>query len=209
MDLANYRNEYAKYQLPEDNLLPDPNAQFHQWLDEAMSQNAPEPTAMTLCTVNAQGQPSARIVLLKGYDKNGLSFYTNYDSKKGKELEQNPKASLSFFWPTMQRQVRFEGIVTRMSRQESEQYFKSRPLSSKISAWASPQSKPISAIQLQERTKAMAEKLGQDPGCPPFWGGYLLQPNYVEFWQGRINRLHDRYAFTLINGHWQIKRLAP
>jgi len=210
MSLADYRNEYTKYQLPEDELLDDPQAQFHRWLDEAMAEQAPEPTAMTLSTVNQNGQPSARIVLLKGYDDNGLSFFTNYESKKGLELAHNPKACLSFFWPTMQRQVRFEGQVVRMPRAESVAYFKSRPLPSQINAWASPQSQPISANELQEKSSQYAQSLGAEPDCPPFWGGYYLQPNYIEFWQGRANRLHDRYAFRLrANQQWNIIRLAP
>lgn len=209
MSLADYRNEYAKYQLPEDELLSDPQAQFHRWLQEAMKEQAPEPTAMTLSTVDPNGQPSARIVLLKGYDDHGLSFYTNYESRKGQALEQNPKACLSFFWPTMQRQVRFEGVVQRMPRAASEAYFESRPLSSRISAWASPQSQPVSAKELEEKTRHYQATLGDDPKCPPFWGGYYLLPSYIEFWQGRTNRLHDRYAFERQGKGWAIRRLAP
>ncbi len=209
MSLADYRNEYAKYQLPEEQLLKDPKEQFQRWLNEAMAQHAPEPTAMTLSTVGANGQPTARIVLLKGYDDNGLAFYTNYESRKGQELALNAQACLSFFWPTMQRQVRFEGTVVRMPRSQSKAYFRSRPLPSKINAWASPQSQPISAQALQERSQHYAATLGDDPDCPPFWGGYYLQPHYIEFWQGRTDRLHDRYAFTPVQDGWNITRLGP
>lgn len=210
MSLADYRNEYAKYQLPEEELLRDPKEQFHKWLQEAMDNNAPEPTAMTLSTVGPNGQPSARIVLLKGYDENGLLFFTNYESRKGKELTRNARACLSFFWPTMQRQVRFEGKVTRIPRNESQAYFRSRPLASKINAWASPQSEPISAQELQRRSKHYANLFDGKPECPPFWGGYYLQPDYIEFWQGRTDRMHDRYAFTSNSPEgWIITRLGP
>src|SRR5690625_3867327 len=152
MSLADYRNEYGKYQLPDKDLLSDPKEQFHKWLKQAMDNDAPEPTAMTLSTVNKDGQPTARIVLLKGYDDNGLCFYTNYESRKGQELVHNNKACLSFFWPTMQRQVRFEGPVIRIPHSDSEAYFRSRPLSSKINAWASPQSQPISVDDLDRKS---------------------------------------------------------
>lgn len=210
MSLADYRNEYAKYKLSDKNLLKDPKEQFHLWLNEAMENDAPEPTAMTLSTVGTDQQPTARIVLLKGYDDNGLSFYTNYESRKGAELTMNARACLSFFWPTMQRQVRFEGQVKRMSRQESQAYFQSRPLSSKISAWASPQSQPIRAGELQRRSAHYARLFGAEPECPPFWGGYYLQPKYIEFWQGRTDRMHDRFAFTPNQrGGWKVTRLGP
>ncbi|HLR82243.1 MAG TPA: pyridoxamine 5'-phosphate oxidase [Paenalcaligenes sp.] len=210
MSLADYRNEYGKYQLPDKDLLSDPKEQFHKWLKQAMDNDAPEPTAMTLSTVNKDGQPTARIVLLKGYDDNGLCFYTNYESRKGQELVHNNKACLSFFWPTMQRQVRFEGPVIRIPHSDSEAYFRSRPLSSKINAWASPQSQPISVDDLRKRSEHYAQVLGSDPECPPFWGGYYLQPDYIEFWQGRTDRLHDRYAFSNnAQGSWDITRLGP
>lgn len=209
MNLSDYRNEYTKGQLKESDLDAEPRVQFQKWLDEAMQEHAPEPTAMTLSTVNAQGQPTARIVLLKGYDEHGLAFYTNYSSRKGQELEQNPQACLSFFWPTMQRQVRFEGRIQRMPRAASEQYFQSRPHASRISAWASPQSEPISAEALQERFEHYLNTLGSNPDCPPHWGGYYLQPDYIEFWQGGRGRLNDRFAYQAEKNHWHITRLAP
>lgn len=210
MNLSDYRNEYTKGQLQEKDLCATPREQFQRWLDEALQENAPEPTAMTLSTVDKDGQPTARIVLLKGYDdEHGLYFYTNYHSRKGHELDHNPRACLSIFWPTMQRQVRFEGSVVRLPRANSEQYFQSRPLASQISAWASPQSQPISAEELQKRYQHYQNTLGPTPACPPHWGGYALQPAYVEFWQGGRGRLNDRFAFSWSNEQWQIARLAP
>ncbi|HLS43608.1 MAG TPA: pyridoxamine 5'-phosphate oxidase [Paenalcaligenes sp.] len=212
MSLSDYRNEYAKFPVGDSTLNPDPRQQFLAWLDQAMQEHAPEPTAMTLSTVNAQGQPTSRIVLLKGYESDaGLEFYTNYQSRKGQDLAHNPLACCQFFWPTMQRQVRFEGRVKKLSAEQSDRYFASRPLASRISAIASPQSQVVrDRDELEARSVALHQQLGDNPSRPDFWGGFILEPHYIEFWQGRTNRLHDRYAFkrTAEKG-WAISRLAP
>lgn len=209
MSLADFRNEYDKFDLPEHQLTADPRQIFERWLDEAIRLEAPEPTAMSLSTVNAEGMPSSRIVLLKGFDENGVQFYTNYDSHKGQDLAQNPKACLLFFWPTLQRQIRIEGIITKMSAEKSAEYFHSRPLASRISAIASPQSQPTTRAELEQRSDALIEKFGNHPPCPDFWGGYYLQPERIEFWQGRTCRLHDRYLYKKQDSVWHIQRLAP
>jgi len=178
-----------------------------------LTSGEPEPNAMTLATSDPQGQPSARTVLLKGVDARGLVFFTNYQSRKGQELSANPQACLLFFWQTLQRQVRFEGRVEPVSAAESDAYFHSRPLGSRIGAWASPQSRPMSREALQTRWQQLSVELGETPGRPPHWGGYRLIPRRVEFWQGRPSRLHDRLVFersaAATDGHWQIIRLAP
>ena len=209
MSLADFRNEYDKFDLPEHQLTADPRQMFERWLDEAIRLEAPEPTAMSFSTVNAEGMPSSRIVLLKGFDENGVQFYTNYDSHKGQDLAQNPKACLLFFWPTLQRQIRIEGIITKMSAEKSAEYFHSRPLASRISAIASPQSQPTTRAELEQRSDALIEKFGNHPPCPDFWGGYYLQPERIEFWQGRTCRLHDRYLYKKQDSVWHIQRLAP
>lgn len=209
MSLADFRNEYDKFDLPDDQLTKNPLDLFNNWLDEAIRLKAPEPTAMSLSTVNAQGMPSSRIVLLKGFDEKGVHFYTNYDSHKGQDLAQNPKACLLFFWPTLQRQIRIEGAVIKMSTEQSITYFNSRPLASRISSIASPQSQPISRVELERLSDVLAEKYGDHPPCPDFWGGYYLQPERIEFWQGRTCRLHDRYLYQKQDNNWHIQRLAP
>lgn len=209
MSLADFRNEYDKFDLPEHLLTADPKELFTQWVDEAIRLKAPEPTAMSLSTVAPSGQPSSRIVLLKGFDPEGVLFYTNYDSKKGHDLAHNPQACLLFFWPTLQRQIRLEGTVHKASADVSADYFNSRPLASKISALASPQSQPITRVALEQRCDEIAAKYGENPPCPNNWGGYYLVPTQIEFWQGRTCRLHDRFVYTLNNEQWQIQRLAP
>lgn len=209
MSLADFRNEYDKFDLPEHQLTADPRELFGHWLDEAMRLEAPEPTAMSLSTVNAEGMPSSRIVLLKGYDEQGLQFYTNYDSHKGQDLAQNPKACLLFFWPTLQRQIRIEGFITKTTAEQSAEYFHSRPVASQISALASPQSQPISRVELEQRRDELIKQYGNNPPYPDFWGGYHLQPERLEFWQGRTCRLHDRYLYTKQKDSWHIQRLAP
>lgn len=209
MSLADFRNEYDKFDLPDNQLTNDPIDLFNQWLDEAIRLKAPEPTAMSLSTVDAQGRPSSRIVLLKGFDENGVHFYTNYESHKGKDLAQNPKACLLFFWPTLQRQIRLEGSVSKMSAEQSIAYFNSRPLASRISALVSPQSEPITRVELERLSDEIAEKYGEHPPCPEFWGGYYLQPERIEFWQGRTCRLHDRYLYEKQDTNWRVQRLAP
>lgn len=209
MSLADLRNEYDKFDLPEHLLTADPRTLFHQWIDEAIRLQAPEPTAMSLSTVSGDGMPSSRIVLLKGFDENGVQFYTNYESRKGQELLLNPKACLLFFWPTLQRQIRLEGIVQKMAPEQSAAYFDSRPRASRVSALASPQSQPISRVALEQRVDEINEKYHDAPPCPSFWGGYYLVPQRLEFWQGRTCRLHDRYLYQLQDGEWKIQRLAP
>ncbi|HWK60485.1 MAG TPA: pyridoxamine 5'-phosphate oxidase [Eoetvoesiella sp.] len=209
MTLADLRKKYEKDVLLESSLAATPLEQFSKWFDEAMQANVPEPNAMTLATVDGNGRPSARIVLLKGLDERGVVFFTNYESHKGQDLAANPHASLLFFWQPMERQVRIEGIVEKTSGAESDAYYDSRPLGSRIGAWASPQSQPITREDLEKRNQEFTASLGQAPSRPPHWGGYRLKPDYVEFWQGRPSRLHDRLAYTLDGGQWKLSRLAP
>lgn len=210
MSIADLRHVYEKSVLLESSLAASPLTQFSLWFDEALNANVIEPNAMTLATADAQGRPSARIVLLKGIDDKGLVFFTNYQSRKGCDLAVQPHASLVFFWPQLERQVRIEGTVEKVSAQESDEYYESRPLGSRIGAWVSPQSQPISRDELEERIKQLTQSLGQQPARPPNWGGYRLLPDRMEFWQGRPSRLHDRLAYQLDSqGQWQISRLAP
>jgi len=212
--LADLRQSYTQRTLAEADAQPDAVHQFRAWLDEALAAQLDEPTALTLSTVNATtGQPSARVVLLKGLpDDAGFLFYTNYDSRKGRELAVQPLAALSFFWPGLERQVRVEGRVEKASEKMSTDYFQSRPRSSQLGAWASPQSQVIGSREvLEAHEQAMeAEFAGQDPlPRPPHWGGYILRPHRLEFWQGRPSRLHDRLVYDLVDGAWKISRLAP
>ncbi len=210
MSVADIRQKYEKFELLEATLAATPLEQFTLWLNEALQAQVPEPTAMTLATATPAGRPSARIVLLKGFDERGFVFFTNYHSRKGHELAANPFASLLFFWPALERQVRLEGSLTKVSTAESDDYFHSRPLDSRIGAWVSPQSQPISRAELEARTLALAATLGSEPARPEHWGGYRLQPDYVEFWQGRPSRLHDRLVFQRSAGQtWSRTRLAP
>jgi pyridoxamine 5'-phosphate oxidase len=213
--LADLRQTYAQRTLSETDVLPTAVPQFRAWLDEALAAQIDEPTAMTLATVNpATGQPSARVVLLKGLpDDAGFLFFTNYDSHKGQELAAQPLAALTFFWPALERQVRVEGRVEKADDATSTTYFQSRPHGSQVGAWASPQSQPVpDRADLEAREHAIEARFaGQDPlPRPPHWGGYVLRPTRVEFWQGRPSRLHDRLVFDLqADGRWQISRLAP
>jgi pyridoxamine 5'-phosphate oxidase len=213
--LADLRQTYAQRTLAETDVQPDAVRQFRTWLDEALAAQIDEPTAMTLSTVApATGQPSSRVVLLKGLpDDAGFLFFTNYDSHKGQELAAQPLAALNFFWPALERQVRVEGRVEKASEAVSTAYFQSRPRGSQLGAWASPQSQPVpDRAELQAREQAMEQRFaGQDPlPRPPHWGGYVLRPTRVEFWQGRPSRLHDRLQFDRqADGSWQISRLAP
>lgn len=210
ISLADLRKEYARETLDEESVEPDPMAQFGAWMDEAIAAQLPEPTAMTLATVNARGRPSARIVLLKGVDPRGFVFYTNYESRKGKELATNPAAALTFLWKELERQVRIEGRAEKVSAEESTAYYRTRPLGSRIGAWASPQSDLIENRQwLETRWQQLAREYGDDPPCPAHWGGYRILPDYLEFWQGRPSRLHDRIAYTRQGSLWKIARLAP
>jgi pyridoxamine 5'-phosphate oxidase len=211
-NIAAIRKEYSKEALDEKEVDPDPFVQFNKWWEQAMASTIEEANAMTLATASKEGKPSARIVLLKGFDENGFVFFTNYQSHKGNEIETNPDVCLVFFWKELERQVRINGIATKISAGESDAYFNSRPESSKIGAWASPQSKVIAAREIIEKNAAMYEGkfTGGNITRPPHWGGYIVKPSVIEFWQGRPSRLHDRVQYSLSgNNNWKIERLAP
>jgi pyridoxamine 5'-phosphate oxidase len=209
-ELANLRKSYERAELDETAALLDPTRQFTLWLDQAVSALVPEPNAMTLATVGPQGRPSTRIVLLKGCDERGFVWYTNYHSRKGRELAANPFAALQFHWVELERVVRIEGRVDRVADTESDAYFASRPLDSRIGAWASPQSDVIASrsVLVANAAKVSARHL-LDPPRPPHWGGYRLVPDTFEFWQGRKSRLHDRLRYRLAVSGWARERLAP
>ena len=206
------RVDYRLGRLDESEVLRDPIEQFGRWFREAQDAAVPEPNAMTLATVDAQGAPSARVVLLKGLDEGGFAFYTNYLSRKGRELAANPRAALCFYWHALERQVRVEGMVERVSRAVSETYFHSRPIASQIGAWVSEQSAAITSRQELERREAeLRARFGGGPvPIPEHWGGYRVVPHAIEFWQGRPSRLHDRLQYTRGgDGAWTLRRLAP
>lgn len=205
------RREYAREELTEANIKSDPLDQFAVWFQQALSSELLDANAMTLATAGSDAAPSVRIVLLKGFDKEGFRFYTNYESSKGRELAENPKAALCFYWAPLERQVRIRGTVEKLSRAESEQYFDQRPRSSQLGAWASRQSTPIgSREQLVDRYKKLdAQFDNQSVPIPDFWGGYLLHPTEIEFWQGRPSRLHDRFLYAKSEENWKISRLSP
>ncbi|HSI49246.1 MAG TPA: pyridoxamine 5'-phosphate oxidase [Ideonella sp.] len=209
-DLAKLRKSYELAEFDEDQAADAPLPQFQQWLQAALDGGVPEPNAMTLATVGADGRPSTRIVLIKGADARGLVWFTNYDSRKGQELALHPFAALQFHWVTQERVVRVEGRVEKVSAEESDAYFQSRPLDSRLGAWASPQSQVISsrAVLVANAAKA-ALTHGLQPARPPHWGGYRLVPDCWEFWQGRKSRLHDRLRYRMVDGQWQRERLAP
>ena len=209
-EIARIRTDYKKGALDDEHADADPIAQFGRWWDEALNSQLPEVNAMTLATADAGGVPSARVLLLKGYDERGFVFFTNYDSRKGRELAANPQAALLFFWPELERQVRIEGLVERIAAEESDAYYRSRPLASRIGAWASPQSEPIpSKAWLMGRAAEMGLRHGLNPDRPPQWGGYRLRPEVMEFWQGRPSRLHDRLRYQRVGSGWERTRLAP
>jgi pyridoxamine 5'-phosphate oxidase len=198
--------------LDEKRIERDPIKQFQLWLDDAFAAKLPLPEAMSLATVTPDGRPTARMVLLKQVDAEGFVFFTNYQSSKAKQLEVNPYAALVFYWPQLERQVRVEGKVSKTSSEESSAYFKTRPRESQIGAWASPQSEAISAREvLEQRARELAEEYcDREIDCPAYWGGYRLTPDRIEFWKGRVGRLHDRILYELQpDGAWTIKRLAP
>lgn len=211
-NIADLRKEYSRATLDISNVLTEPVKQFEKWFDEAVQAGVTEPNAMHLATVNEQGKPSSRIVLLKGIESGKFIFYTNYQSKKGKELETNPACALTFFWPDIERQVRIEGIATRVDQATSDQYFQSRPRGSQIGAWASPQSTIINDREILEDRASQIEKKFENNNVlprPHQWGGYQIEPLLIEFWQGRASRLHDRIQFVKTDGVWKTYRLAP
>ena len=208
--IADLRKSYERAELSEEASQADPLRQFDQWLTEAIRAEVPEPNAMTLATVGSNLRPSTRIVLIKGYDERGIVWYTNYDSRKGQELAGNPFAALQFHWIELERVVRIEGRVERTSAEESDAYFASRPLDSRVGAWASPQSQVIASrtVLVTAAAKYSAQFLLKPPR-PPHWGGYRLVPDEWQFWQGRKSRLHDRLRYRWTNGTWLRERLAP
>lgn len=211
MNPSDLRRDYAKASLDAGAVDRDPLAQFRRWFDEAQQAELPEPNAMTLATATVEGRPSARVVLLKVIDARGFGFFTDFRSRKAVELDENPLAALSFAWLELERQVRIEGTVSRMSRDEADSYFRSRPLGSRIGAWASVQSSVITGREWLEGAVKDVEARHPDGEVPlpPHWGGYILAPALFEFWQGRPSRLHDRIQYRLDGGSWVIERLAP
>jgi pyridoxamine 5'-phosphate oxidase len=211
-ELAALRQDYSQRGLRRSELDPDPIVQFNRWLAEAVEKELIEPNAMTLATVDGDGQPWSRTVLLKICDARGFTFFTNYESAKGRQIAANPRAALTFWWAALERQVNVTGTITKTSREESEAYFHSRPASSQLGAWASAQSEIVTdREQLERQFTAALEKYGDhEIPLPPFWGGYILRPATIEFWQGRRSRLHDRLRYIRQpNDAWKIERLSP
>jgi pyridoxamine 5'-phosphate oxidase len=211
VDAGSLRREYTRAGLHEADMDADPIVQFNKWFEKVIEADLHEPNAMILATATPDGRPSARTVLLKGYDERGFVFYTNYEGRKASELEANPACALLFYWGELERQVRIEGRAVRLSGEESDAYFASRPRGSRLGAWASEQSRPVENRSiLEERVKALeAEYEGREIPRPAFWGGYRVQPDSIEFWQGRENRLHDRLVYGRIGGGWKMQRLQP
>lgn len=211
--LADMRRDYTRDGLAEAQAPSEPFVLFHQWFAEAVKTEQPpvEANAMTLATVDADGRPHCRVLLLKGLDEQGFTFFTNYDSAKGMQLLYNPYGAMTFFWPALERQVRIEGKVVKVSPQESDAYYQVRPLGSRLGAWASPQSQVIAdRAELEALLKETEQRFSDSqPHCPEHWGGYRLLPDRIEFWQGRPSRLHDRLNYRLVDGHWVRERLAP
>lgn len=209
--IADLRREYARARLDEKDVSPDPVAEFARWFAEAQTAAVDEPNAMMLATATSDGRPSARVVLLKGFDERGFVFFTDYRSRKGVELEANPRAALAFHWGEVERQVRIEGRVTRTTREESELYYRTRPLGSRLGAWASHQSRPIASRDVLEAGLRQIERrfAGTEVPLPPHWGGYRVRPELFEFWQGRESRLHDRIRYLREGERWRIERVSP
>jgi len=210
-DVADLRKEYTRAGLAESDVARDPTEQFRRWFGAALDAGLHEPNAMTVATATPEGRPSARVVLLKGFDGRGFVFYTNYEGRKGRELEENNRAALLFYWGELERQVRIEGTVSRVPKAESDAYYASRPRGSRLGAWASEQSRTVEGRGvLEDRIGDLeAEYEGREVPRPPFWGGYRVEPEVVEFWQGRENRLHDRIVYRREDGGWKIERLQP
>ena len=209
-NLADLRKSYEREKLDEADVAQDPLEQFTRWMQQAIDAQIPEPNAMTLATVSKENRPSTRPVLIKGCDERGIVWYTNYESKKARQISMNPWASLQFHWVELERVVRIEGKVEKVSAEESEAYYRSRPLDSRIAAWASPQSEVIADRKaLEKRVEEFNQKFGENPPLPPNWGGLRLVPERWEFWQGRKNRLHDRIVYRREKGNWLRERLAP
>lgn len=211
MSIADIRKDYQLKSLSEHEVNQNPYTQFSVWWNEAVQSDIIEVNAMALSTVTSAGRPSSRIVLLKGYDEQGFVFFTNYKSDKGEQLTQNHFAALLFFWKELERQVRIEGVVSKVSEEESDAYFNSRPIGSRLGAWASPQSQKIADREvLNKELMKFTEQFDQENiPRPAHWGGYRVKPTRIEFWQGRSNRLHDRILYEQDNDNWQISRLAP
>ncbi|MCR9251373.1 MAG: pyridoxamine 5'-phosphate oxidase [bacterium] len=212
IDISTIREEYTRQALSEKDVASNPIDQFKKWFEEAMNSEVYVSNAMSLGTADKSGQPSVRIVLLKGIDEKGFKFFTNYESSKGQQLMDNPKAAATLFWPELERQIRIEGAIEKLTHQESEKYFHSRPIGSQIGAWSSPQSKKIeSRGELEDKEALFKEKFDglEKIPKPDHWGGYSIVPNSIEFWQGRENRLHDRILYELKDGNWVTSRLAP
>jgi len=209
-NLADLRKSYEREKLEEADVAQDPLEQFTRWMQQAIDAQIPEPNAMTLATVSKENRPSTRPVLIKGCDDRGIVWYTNYESRKARQISMNPWASLQFHWVELERVVRIEGKVEKVSAEESEAYYRSRPLDSRIAAWASPQSEVIADRKaLEKRVEEFKQKYGENPPLPPNWGGLRLVPERWEFWQGRKNRLHDRIVYRREKGNWLRERLAP
>ena len=211
MNMADVRREFTREGLRRRDLAPDPVAQFLKWLGEAQAAHPDDFTSMVLATADRAGRPSARVVLLKACDARGFVFYSNYDSRKGRDLAENPRAALVFYWPDFDRHVRVEGTVEKTAREESEAYFSSRPLGARIGAWTSRQSAVIaSREELESAVRETADRFGEEIPCPESWGGYRVVPDEIEIWQGRENRLHDRFRYRRQpGGDWKVDRLSP
>lgn len=209
--LRDLRTNYQKSELTEESINSDPFRQLEEWLKSAIEEENPEPTAMVLSTVDSKGYPDSRVVLLKEVNSEGLVFFTNYNSKKGRQITANPNVAANFFWSKTERQVRIKGLAERISEESSADYFKSRPIESQLGAWASPQSRIIENRQILDENFTLYQQYFHDHEIikPPHWGGFLIRPEYFEFWQGRSNRLHDRFEFCLSDNQWIIHRLAP